>query len=92
MSASQQNPTEKATEAPMTTKLENRATDAIITGISDVLNWIQNSGPKAIPHGEETYFRCPNCRQSKYVYQQFRAFLNFPLCIDCALKSLQGNH
>lgn len=63
----------------------------IVTGVCDILNWIQTSGPQSIPGGEETYFRCPKCRQSKYVYEEFRAFLNFPVCIDCALKSLQGN-
>ena len=75
-------------EVPVTNAYENLWSNTLATAACNVLNWIETSAPRLLPNSEETYFRCPCCRQQKYVYQQFSILRNFPICIDCASRSL----
>lgn len=75
-------------EVPVTNEFENWMNSTMATVGCNFLDWIQTGAPQLLPNSQEIYFRCPTCRQSKYVYEQFNIFRNFPTCVNCAVKSL----
>jgi len=77
-------------KVPVINENENRATAAVVEVVSNALNWIQIYGKQISTNSDnEHYFRCQTCQELRYVNSPFRMFLNFPVCIDCAVKSFQ---
>ena len=66
-------------------------TRAFSTIACQFLKLIEGPIADLLENSEQLHFHCDNCSEVKYVYSELRFLQNFPVCIQCAIKSLERN-